>query len=117
MKISGPLACYSLRLGPAPPPSVLAPHLSPLAAHVGPTSLRPWASQSCLSVLPVQYSHPVVQYSLVNSELSLFFDPRKILTPLEGGGDRALNLEHLFLESSKLMLTVEQLIFFSYGVP
>jgi hypothetical protein len=68
-------SCYSLRLGPAFP-SALARHLNPLAAHVGPTSLQPWASQSCLSVLPVQYSHFVVQYSLVNSDLSLFFDPR-----------------------------------------
>jgi hypothetical protein len=68
-------SCYSLRLGPVSP-SVVARHLSPLAAHVGPTSFRPWASQSCLSVLPVQYSHPVVQYSLVNSDLGLFVDPR-----------------------------------------
>jgi hypothetical protein len=37
--------------------------------------------------------------------------------PLEGGWERALNFEHLFLESTKLMLTLEQLICCPYGVP
>jgi hypothetical protein len=37
--------------------------------------------------------------------------------PLEGGCERPLNFEHLFLESTKLMLTLEQLILCPYGVP
>ncbi len=37
--------------------------------------------------------------------------------PSEGGCERALNFEHLLLESTKLMLTLELLIFCPYGVP